>query len=45
MWISTNHGPIGVSEGDKERIKSLVDSGCNIILIDVVMDTTKMFVR
>lgn len=26
---------IGVSEGDKERAKSLVDSGCNIILIDV----------
>ena len=43
---STNpHIPImsiGVSEGDKERAKSLVDNGCNI-LIDVVMDITKMF--
>ena len=26
---------IGVSESDKERAKSLVESGCNIILIDV----------
>ena len=26
---------IGVSEGDKDRAKSLVDSGCNIIVIDV----------
>ena len=26
---------IGVSESDKQRAKSLVDSGCNIILIDV----------
>ena len=26
---------IGVSEDDKERAKSLVDNGCNIILIDV----------
>jgi len=26
---------IGVSESDKDRAKSLVDSGCNILLIDV----------
>ena len=26
---------IGVSEGDKDRAKSLIDSGCNILLIDV----------
>ena len=26
---------IGVSEGDKQRAKSLVESGCNVLLIDV----------
>ena len=26
---------IGVSDSDKQRAKSLVDNGCNIILIDV----------